>query len=143
MYRGRRVENGGWWRKYLPVTNHLIETAPFVQRGCQFAPNVKPFAGVFVDFDVLDFDADFLDHDVADVVHPVRGPPDRIRWKRWQIHLEKQFGYQVALVWNYGRNTLSKMGRSVEFDWYGLDCVVGVATENVAEKIHLWCSRQI
>jgi len=72
----------------IPVPNHIVESIPLVGGNGQLCPDIEPFAGMFVDLLVSDFDADILDDGVPDIVRPVVLRTTHIRESR-EIDLQE------------------------------------------------------
>ena len=87
LQRGRRVDARG--RIHIPVPHHLVVSVTLVLGNREFAPDVEPFTGVFVDLAFADLDTDIVDQRTGGIVDPVDGWIGGIGLRDgWEVNLD-------------------------------------------------------
>ncbi len=124
------------------MTDHLI-IAVAETCGCrQFAPDLHPLSGLFIDFLLANLDDDVTDHGMADVIDP-KVVHAAGAGNRREIDLKEHATEELGLAGNQAADALAKIQRTVELNGNGLDCEWRVTTVDLLVEGELGRSSEI
>ena len=120
------------------MADHFVVALALVFGNCELAPDIEPFAGVFVDFLFSNFHTDIANEGIADVVDPVVYWASGIRLRQWrQIDFDEEGGEKIGVAGNECGDAPPEIAVAVEIDGNGFDGEGCVATVDVLEEREL------
>lgn len=125
------------------VSDHLIVAITKPRWRRQFAPQIHPLSGLFVNLFLADLNANIADQRMADVVRPqVRWPAVGLRdWR--EIYLQEELTQELGLAGNQTAQALAELESTVQFNWNGLNRKGRVAPVDLTEECCLRLAGEI